>query len=90
MVWHSSQKFGCGKAKSRSGKVIVVAYYEPRGNIPQKFHENVLPPAIVECEDDQQDSIIVPPQDSLLLRRSLFDIIRSKHRNLLKSNSTTY
>ena len=30
MVWRSSRSFGCGKARSRSGKVIVVAHYKPR------------------------------------------------------------
>ena len=30
MVWAKSVKFGCGKARSRTGKIIVVANYEPK------------------------------------------------------------
>lgn len=30
LVWAASKMFGCGKAKSPSGKMIVVAYYHPR------------------------------------------------------------
>ena len=32
MVWAKSVKFGCGKARSRTGKIIVVANYEPKVN----------------------------------------------------------
>ncbi len=55
MIWHSATKFGCGKARSRSGKVIAVAYYEPKGNIPHQFHENVFPP-VIESDDEESDS----------------------------------
>ena len=53
MIWQSTQKFGCGKARSRSGKVVVVAYYEPKGNIKGLFHENVFPPVIDKFDDDE-------------------------------------
>ncbi|XP_050693505.1 uncharacterized protein LOC126984154 isoform X2 [Eriocheir sinensis] len=43
MVWQSSREFGVGKARSRSGKVIVVAHYSPPGNIENDFKENVHP-----------------------------------------------
>ena len=58
MIWHSTTKFGCGKARSRSGKVVAVAYYEPKGNIPGHYHENVLPP-VIESEDEDEDPEIV-------------------------------
>lgn len=54
MVWSASEKFGCGKARSRSGKVIVVAYYEPKGNIPGLFHRNVFAPS---PEDDDSSGV---------------------------------
>lgn len=58
IVWHSTTKFGCGKARSRSGKVVAVAYYEPKGNIPGSFHENVMPRVIEpESEEDQDQEI---------------------------------
>merc|ERR1711892_44235 len=48
LVWAASQKFGCGKARSSSGKVVVVAYYYPKGNISNKYHLNVIQPAEVD------------------------------------------
>ena len=52
MVWVNTTKFGCGKARSRTGKIIVVANYLPRGNIPSVFHLNVLPPSDTEAPDE--------------------------------------
>ncbi|KAK9296898.1 hypothetical protein QLX08_009283 [Tetragonisca angustula] len=44
LIWASSRYFGVGKARSRSGKVIVVANYQPVGNVSGQFQTNVLPP----------------------------------------------
>ncbi|CAG9783300.1 unnamed protein product [Diatraea saccharalis] len=44
MVWVATRFFGVGKARSRAGKVIVVANYSPPGNISGQFETNVLPP----------------------------------------------
>jgi hypothetical protein len=44
MVWVGTQFFGVGKARSRAGKVIVVANYSPPGNGSGQFEHNVLPP----------------------------------------------
>ncbi|XP_043253792.1 uncharacterized protein LOC122398190 [Colletes gigas] len=44
LIWASSRYFGVGKARSRSGKIIVVANYRPVGNISGHFQSNVLPP----------------------------------------------
>lgn len=44
MVWRNSQYFGIGKARSRTGKIVVVAHYAPAGNITGMFQENVFPP----------------------------------------------
>lgn len=44
LVWRSSRDLGIGKARSRCGKVIVVANYRPAGNVVGQFHDNVLPP----------------------------------------------
>lgn len=44
MVWVATRFFGVGKARSRAGKVIVVANYSPPGNNSGHFEVNVLPP----------------------------------------------
>ncbi|XP_054272828.1 uncharacterized protein LOC128993096 [Macrosteles quadrilineatus] len=50
LVWESTKFFGVGKARSRSGKILVVANYRPPGNITGLFKENVLPP-VPDIED---------------------------------------
>lgn len=47
LVWANSKHFGLGKARSRSGKIVVVAHYAPVGNICGAYLQNVLPP----CEE---------------------------------------
>lgn len=44
MVWVLSRYCGVGKARSRSGKLVVVAHYSPPGNITGAYMENVLQP----------------------------------------------
>lgn len=58
MVWFTSRYFGVGKASSRTGKIFVVAYYFPPGNISGLFHENVMPPVM------DQDNVPPPPPPS--------------------------
>ncbi|XP_046472413.1 uncharacterized protein [Neodiprion pinetum] len=48
LIWANSRHFGVGKARSRSGKIIVVANYQPVGNISGQFQMNVHPP-IPDC-----------------------------------------
>ncbi|CAL4065924.1 unnamed protein product, partial [Meganyctiphanes norvegica] len=43
MVWKKTQVIGFGKARGQSGKIFVVAYYAPAGNIPYQFDNNVQP-----------------------------------------------
>lgn len=47
LVWANSKHFGLGKARSRSGKIVVVAHYAPVGNICGAYLQNVFPP----CEE---------------------------------------
>lgn len=44
MVWVATRFFGVGKARSRAGKLIVVANYSPPGNSSGHFEGNVFPP----------------------------------------------
>ncbi|KAG5895331.1 hypothetical protein JTB14_000601 [Gonioctena quinquepunctata] len=60
IVWVSTRYCGVGKARSRCGKIVVVAHYLPPGNISGGCMDNVLPP----CEDYPQ---IAPPPPPLLL-----------------------
>ncbi|UYV69884.1 hypothetical protein LAZ67_7001094 [Cordylochernes scorpioides] len=53
MVWASSTEMGVGKARSRIGKIIVVANYWPPGNVRGHFHQNVFPPL-----DASPDSVL--------------------------------
>lgn len=46
MIWASSRRFGIGKARSRTGKVVVVAHYYPVGNVTGHYSLNVLPPTM--------------------------------------------
>ncbi|XP_063890887.1 uncharacterized protein LOC110374680 [Helicoverpa armigera] len=57
MVWVATTFFGVGKARSRDGKVIVVANYSPPGNMSGQFEANVLPPLPENFPD-----IPTPPQ----------------------------
>ncbi|KAG5678130.1 hypothetical protein PVAND_007829 [Polypedilum vanderplanki] len=41
MVWKSSKELGIGLARTKNGKVIVVASYYPRGNVIGQFLNNV-------------------------------------------------
>ncbi|XP_065086620.1 uncharacterized protein LOC135708437 isoform X1 [Ochlerotatus camptorhynchus] len=50
MVWRASKYFGVSKSISKTGKLFVVAYYYPSGNVMGEFHQNVLPP-IVATDD---------------------------------------
>ncbi|KAK7580779.1 hypothetical protein V9T40_001408 [Parthenolecanium corni] len=43
IVWKSTKYFGIGRARSRAGKMLIVANYQPPGNISGCFKENVLP-----------------------------------------------
>lgn len=43
VVWKGSKEVGVAQARSRSGKVYVVAYYHPAGNIVGSFKDNVPP-----------------------------------------------
>ncbi|XP_076673952.1 uncharacterized protein LOC143372035 isoform X1 [Andrena cerasifolii] len=60
VIWASSRYFGVGKARSRSGKIIVVANYQPVGNTSGHFQNNVLPP----LPENLNVAVSPPPQSS--------------------------
>lgn len=44
MVWKSCREVGMGRAKSKTGRQIIVANYNPPGNFVGKYTENVPKP----------------------------------------------
>lgn len=44
VVWKGSNEIGVGKARTKDGKMLVVANYRPAGNMTGSFRQNVLPP----------------------------------------------
>lgn len=41
LVWSDTKELGVGKARSRSGRVFVVANYQPKGNVNGRYVNNV-------------------------------------------------
>lgn len=56
LIWASSCDIGIGIARSRTGKVMVVANYRPPGNISGQFQENVLPPLLEYSSDGSSEN----------------------------------
>ncbi|KAM3960130.1 ectin [Aphomia sociella] len=48
IVWKTTKELGIGSAKSKSGKLYVVANYHPPGNWGNQFAKNVLPPGAMQ------------------------------------------
>ena len=57
LIWRSSTHFGIGKARTRQGKMIVVANYTPPGNVSDHFAENVPPPLFGTLESRRNTAI---------------------------------
>ncbi|KAL0130795.1 hypothetical protein PUN28_002419 [Cardiocondyla obscurior] len=70
LIWARSRYFGVGKACSRSGKVIVVANYEPVGNVSGHFQNNVFPPL-----PENMNIVMSPP--SVRVARGQYELLRS-------------
>uniref|UniRef100_A0A6P7FKG2 Cysteine-rich venom protein kaouthin-2-like n=1 Tax=Diabrotica virgifera virgifera TaxID=50390 RepID=A0A6P7FKG2_DIAVI len=65
MVWVGTRYCGVGKARGRSGKLVVVAHYMPPGNVSGAYMINVLPP----CEDYPR--LPPPPPPRLIMTGSV-------------------
>ncbi|KYN11680.1 PREDICTED: uncharacterized protein LOC108768017 [Trachymyrmex cornetzi] len=70
LIWARSCYFGVGKACSRSGKVIVVANYEPVGNVSGQFQNNVFPPL-----PENMNVMLSPP--TIRMPREQYELLKS-------------
>jgi len=43
IVWKSSTKLGFGVAQLKDGRIYIVLYFDPAGNIAGQYIQNVLP-----------------------------------------------
>lgn len=95
MVWRSSKEVGVGMASSGTGMFIVVAQYNPTGNItnPGYYQRNVMPAGTKISDEDEEDvpgkltmlnaSSAVPEKDSSAFVKELLNEhnkFRSLHR----------
>lgn len=60
IVWKNTRELGIGSAKSKSGKLYVVAHYYPPGNISNQFVKNVLPPGALQFKSTYVPSTTTP------------------------------
>ncbi|KAJ1145494.1 hypothetical protein NDU88_011780 [Pleurodeles waltl] len=93
MVWRSSKEVGVGMASSGKGMFIVVAQYNPTGNItnPGYYQRNVMPAGTKISDDDEEDvpgkltmmnaSSAVPEKDSSAFVKELLNE-HNKYRSL--------
>lgn len=44
LVWKSTKSMGIAMVKGKSGRIVIVANYNPPGNIMGQFMDNVLKP----------------------------------------------
>ncbi len=89
MIWKNSKYFGIGKARTRNGKMIVVANYMPAGNVPGVFNDNVLPPIFSDIDINRSTGI----RCKLIEKNYRHKYVQSKHltpnNNSLSSISGT-
>ncbi|KAJ0181412.1 hypothetical protein K1T71_003497 [Dendrolimus kikuchii] len=56
IVWKTTREIGVGSAKSKSGKLYVVANYYPPGNYSGLFAKNVPPPGAMQFRNNYSNS----------------------------------
>ncbi|XP_070157479.1 uncharacterized protein [Polyergus mexicanus] len=84
LIWASSRYFGVGKAHSRSGKIIVVANYEPVGNVSGQFQNNVLPPL-----PENVNAVVMSPHAVPRIPRGHYELLTSAAPPPLSDTTST-
>ncbi|XP_041973599.1 secreted protein PRY1-like isoform X2 [Aricia agestis] len=64
MIWKNTRELGIGSAKSKSGKLYVVANYYPPGNYSNQFVNNVPPPGAFQFKSSLTVSNSITPRGS--------------------------
>ncbi|XP_026484738.1 peptidase inhibitor 16-like isoform X1 [Vanessa tameamea] len=64
IVWRSTKELGIGNAKSKSGKLYVVANYYPPGNYAGQFMKNIPPPGAFQFRSSSSYSSSISPRES--------------------------
>ncbi|CAG5036509.1 unnamed protein product [Parnassius apollo] len=96
IVWKNTRELGVGSAKSKSGKLYVVANYFPPYNYSENFVKYVLPPGALEFQSSLSSSdtysewniLIGPPSPNLRSSKNLSEIateLVTKLRSVSKS-----
>ncbi|KAJ8733762.1 hypothetical protein PYW07_014313 [Mythimna separata] len=80
VVWKGTRELGVGSAKSKSGKLYVVANYYPPGNYSGQFVKNVHPPGANQFKSYNNNSpresynSLAPPSPNQRNSKNLGDI----------------
>jgi hypothetical protein len=85
LIWKNSKYFGIGKARTRNGKMIVVAKYMPAGNVSGVFNDNVLPPIFSDIDINRNTGI----RCKLIEKTYRHKYIHSKHLTPNKNSLST-
>ncbi|CAG2100282.1 unnamed protein product [Medioppia subpectinata] len=86
LIWKNSKYFGIGKARTRNGKMIVVANYMPAGNVSDQFSDNVLAPMFAELESRRNTAIIA--SNRKLILKSAHRLKRNRRMSPISTIST--
>lgn len=78
IIWRSTSELGIGSAKSKTGKLYVVANYYPPGNYSGLFVKNVLPPGAMQFSSSynssprESNNNLAPPSPNRISPRGSF------------------
>ncbi|KAF9409664.1 hypothetical protein HW555_011038 [Spodoptera exigua] len=93
IVWKGTRELGIGSAKSKSGKLYVVANYYPPGNYSGQFIKNVYPPGANQFKRSngtsqrESNNNLSPPSPSNQRNSKNFSDIASDLVNKFRSST---
>nr|XP_033817962.1 uncharacterized protein LOC117368424 [Geotrypetes seraphini] len=83
MIWRGSKEVGVGNATNGKGMFVVVALYNPAGNItnPGYYSHNVLPAGSKVTEGDEEDS---PGKATAITTAIVVPVAEREHKAFMK------